>query len=64
MVEGSRLATTEIVVVMDADLSHPPNRIPDLVQPIINGEQDIVIGSRYVKGGATPGWPLRRRFFA
>ena len=62
VVEGSRLATTEIVVVMDADLSHPPKRIPDLVQPIIDGERDMVIGSRYVAGGATPGWPMRRRF--
>ncbi len=64
VVEGSRLATTEIVVVMDADLSHPPQRIPDLVRPIIDGEKDMVIGSRYVAGGATPGWPLRRRFIS
>ena len=64
VVEGARLATTEIVVVMDADLSHPPKRIPDLVRPIIEGERDMVIGSRYVAGGATPGWPLRRRFIS
>jgi dolichol-phosphate mannosyltransferase len=64
VVEGSRLATTEIVVVMDADLSHPPKRIPDLVQPILDGEKDMVIGSRYVAGGATPGWPMRRRFIS
>ncbi len=64
VVEGSRLAETDIVVVMDADLSHPPQRIPDLVRPIMDGEKDMVIGSRYVAGGATPGWPLRRRFIS
>jgi dolichol-phosphate mannosyltransferase len=64
VVEGSRLATTEIVVVMDADLSHPPQRIPELVQPIIDEAKDMVIGSRYVPGGATPGWPLRRRIIS
>ena len=64
VVEGSRLATTDIVVVMDADLSHPPNRIPDLVVPVVSGEKDMVIGSRYVKGGGTPGWPWRRRFIS
>src|SRR5262249_30253671 len=48
----------------DADLSHPRNRIPDLVAPLVAGEKDMVIGSRYVKGGATPGWPWRRRFIS
>jgi dolichol-phosphate mannosyltransferase len=47
--------------VMDADLSHPPSRIPDLVRPLCEGVCDMVIGSRYVRGGTTPGWPLWRR---
>jgi len=47
--------------VMDADLSHPPDRIKDLVAPLFAGTADLVVGSRYVKGGSTPGWPVWRR---
>ncbi len=58
---GARAAQGKIVVVMDADLSHPPERINDLLAPLFAGAADMVIGSRYVKGGSTPGWPLWRR---
>jgi len=62
---GDVLAAAEqtnapIIVVMDADLSHPPASIPQLVAPIIAGESDMVVGSRYVPGSLTPDWPLRR----
>jgi dolichol-phosphate mannosyltransferase len=58
---GARAATSEWLVVMDADLSHPPERIGDLLQPLFDGRADMVIGSRYVKGSSTPGWPLWRK---
>lgn len=58
---GASRARGEVVVVMDADLSHPPGKIADLARPILEGSRDMVIGSRYVPGGSTPGWPLRRR---
>jgi dolichol-phosphate mannosyltransferase len=58
---GARAAHGEILLVMDADLSHPPLRIKDLVAPLFAGTADLVVGSRYVKGGATPGWPVWRR---
>ena len=58
---GARAARGEILLVMDADLSHPPERIKDLVAPLVAGTADMVVGSRYVKGGSTPGWPLWRR---
>jgi len=58
---GARAARGEILLVMDADLSHPPDRIKDLVAPLFAGTADLVVGSRYVKGGATPGWPVWRR---
>ena len=58
---GTKLAMGDIVVVMDADLSHPPEAINRLVEPIIAGAYDFVSGSRYVQGGSTPGWPLSRR---
>lgn len=57
---GTKVASGETIVVMDADLSHPPEAIPDLIRPILAGEKDMVVGSRYVPGGSTPGWPLKR----
>jgi dolichol-phosphate mannosyltransferase len=58
---GARAAEGEILIVMDADLSHPPDRIKDLLAPVFAGTADLVVGSRYIKGGSTQGWPLRRR---
>jgi dolichol-phosphate mannosyltransferase len=46
---------------MDADLSHPPEKIPDLADPIIRGEADIVIGSRYIDTGKIGDWSFRRK---
>ncbi|MCF3638958.1 glycosyltransferase family 39 protein [Rhizobium sp. TRM95111] len=50
-----------ILVVLDADGSHPASSIPDLVRPVSSGDCDMAIGSRYVDGGRVVGWPLRRR---
>jgi dolichol-phosphate mannosyltransferase len=61
IMSGARAAEGEILLVMDADLSHPPDRIKDLVAPLFRGTADLVVGSRYVKGGSTPGWPVWRR---
>ena len=61
VIEGARAATGDLLVVMDADLSHPPGEIPALISPIVAGRTDMVIGSRYVRGGTTPGWPVYRK---
>jgi dolichol-phosphate mannosyltransferase len=61
---GARAAEADILVVMDADLSHPPERINDLVAPLFSGAADMVIGSRYIPGGSTPGWPFWRRMMS
>jgi len=61
IMSGARAARGEVLLVMDADLSHPPDRIEDLVAPLFAGTADLVVGSRYVKGGSTPGWPAWRR---
>ncbi len=58
---GAAAAAGDVVVVMDADLSHPPERVAALAHPVLAGECDVAIGSRYVPGGSTPGWPLARR---
>jgi dolichol-phosphate mannosyltransferase len=57
------VAGYEVVVEMDADLSHDPTALPSLIAAVENGA-DLCIGSRYVTGGATPGWPARRRFLS
>jgi dolichol-phosphate mannosyltransferase len=61
---GARAAGGDILVVIDADLSHPPERINDLLAPLFSGAADMAIGSRYVPGGSTPGWPLWRRMMS
>ncbi|HEY9211560.1 MAG TPA: glycosyltransferase family 39 protein [Ancylobacter sp.] len=61
---AARAATTDIVVIMDADLSHPPARIRNIIQPVIDGTSDMAVGSRYVPGGATPDWPWQRRLLS
>ena len=50
VLRGMRLARFDRIVVMDADLSHPPERIPDLLGAL-DGCADIVVGSRYAPGG-------------
>jgi dolichol-phosphate mannosyltransferase len=64
IMSGARAAKGEILLVMDADLSHPPERIKDLLAPLFAGSADLVVGSRYVKGGSTPGWPMWRRIMS
>jgi len=61
VVAGARAAAYEYVLVMDADLSHPPEKIAEMIQPLLDNECDMVIGSRYVEAGATPQWPLSRK---
>ncbi len=52
----------ERVFEMDADFSHPPWDLPRLAMASLRA--DLVIGSRYVKGGSTVGWDLKRRLLS
>ena len=61
VLRGMDEARTDLCVVMDADLSHPPEAIPKLVQAVRDGA-DVAVGSRYVPGGDIDEWPLFRRF--
>lgn len=49
---GLKHARGDVIVVMDADLSHPPECIPALVEALMAGN-DFALGSRYVEGGST-----------
>ncbi len=53
----------EVLVEMDADLSHDPAVLPALLEQVEVGA-DLAIGSRYVPGGSTPDWPARRRLLS
>ncbi len=53
----------DLVVQMDCDFSHDPKDVPRLVAECEAGA-DLVIGSRYVRGGSTPGWPFKRRLIS
>lgn len=57
---GMSMARYVYVVVMDADLSHPPQSVPTLVDPLVREEADVVVGSRYVDGGKTEDWSRLR----
>lgn len=57
---GIATARGDTLVVMDADLSHPPEAVPALVDAVAGGA-DLAVGSRYVRGGGVEDWPLKRR---
>lgn len=57
----------QVLVEMDADLSHPADRLPALLDGIgddSRGGADLVIGSRYVRGGGTRNWPWHRQLIS
>jgi dolichol-phosphate mannosyltransferase len=55
VVEGMQIARGEWIVVMDADLQHPPEIVPDLIAAGLRDGADLVVGSRYAHGGSTGG---------
>lgn len=53
-----------VIFEMDADLSHPPEKIPEFLKTIEKGA-DFVVGSRYIKGGSIPQkWGIERKLFS
>jgi glycosyltransferase involved in cell wall biosynthesis len=60
VVEGFDAAEAEIVGVIDADLSHPPELVPRMLAIMQEAQADVVIGSRYIPGGGTSNWDTSR----
>ena len=52
----------DFILQMDADFSHPPRFLPELLA--LAATYDLVLGSRWVKGGGTENWPLKRRMIS
>jgi len=53
--DGFAMARGRVVAVMDADLQHPPEVLPELIEPVLSGQADLVAGSRYGWAGADAG---------
>lgn len=63
--EGFRFGLDEgydVIMTMDADLSHNPARVPELYAAV--QDADLAIGSRYIPGGGTENWPWYRRWLS
>jgi dolichol-phosphate mannosyltransferase len=64
VVEGFAVASADVVGVMDADFSHPPAFVPTMLAVLRATGADMLVASRYVRGGATPNWPWSRRLLS
>lgn len=58
---GLKVARGSFIVLMDADLSHHPKYIPDMLRKQEELDADIVSGTRYAQGGGVFGWNLKRK---
>lgn len=53
----------DFIMMMDADFSHQPKYLTEFIKAALAGH-DLVVASRYIKGGGTPDWPWQRRFMS
>jgi len=63
-VHGIKYATGNFIIIMDADLSHHPKFIPQLIKKQAEGDYDVVSGTRYVGDGGVNGWDLKRKIIS
>jgi dolichol-phosphate mannosyltransferase len=64
VLEGISHAASDRVVVMDADGSHPPEAVPDLVRPVLEGRAEFALASRHLPGAASTGLRGTRRLLS
>lgn len=64
VIEGWKNGNGEVLGVMDSDLSHPTTKIHEMLETIKKGRAEIVIGSRYIKGGKIIGWGIYRKMLS
>lgn len=62
IMDGVGASRGELIVVMDADLQHPPEAVPELLRSL--ERCDIAVASRYAPGGGTEGWPMLRKIIS
>ena len=61
ILSGIQSARADTIVVMDSDFSHPPHIIPKMIEALRQYQCDLVVASRYIKGGSTQGWTIKRK---
>ena len=61
VIDGWAVASGKILGVMDADLSHDSEILPDMVASITEGGAEVAVGSRYIPGGGLGEWPWFRQ---
>lgn len=61
ILDGIHQSKGNNILVMDSDFSHPPEIITKMIQTLKKSQCDIVIASRYIKGGGVTGWPFKRK---
>jgi dolichol-phosphate mannosyltransferase len=59
---AAQQAGYEFVAILSGDDQHEPDELPRVLEPLFAGEADLVQGSRWLPGGATPGIPRERRW--
>jgi len=60
-IAGLKVAKGDRIVLMDADLSHHPKFIPQMVKLMEETKVEIITGTRYALGGGVYGWDLKRK---
>jgi len=60
-VHGLQFASGNFVIIMDADFSHHPKFIPEMIRLQATKDYDIVTGTRYAGDGGVYGWDLKRK---
>ncbi len=61
VIDGWKNASGQILGVIDADLSHPTNKLPELIEAILKDDIDVAVCSRLIKGGGVEEWPFIRK---
>jgi dolichol-phosphate mannosyltransferase len=64
VINGLKISKGNIIGVIDADLSHPPELIPSLIEPLLAGRAEIAIASRYIAGGGIEKWSSTRKIIS
>jgi dolichol-phosphate mannosyltransferase len=61
VLDGLKVARGDLIAVIDADLSHPPEALLPMVRAVEQGDAELAVGSRYIPGGGMEDWPLTRQ---
>lgn len=64
VIAGFNISEARVCAVMDADGSHPVEKLPEMIRPLLDDKADITVGSRNVTEGGLEGWPIHRKLIS